>query len=182
MKKKLLFASLLVICFAMIAGQSLAYFTREATAHNVVTTGGIAIKLNEWANDDRTEKFSDKEGVMPGDTVTKIVEVTNTGANDAWVRMSAEKSIPSVTDADLSLVELDINKEYWTDGGDGYYYYNKALASGETTEPLFTNVSVSLDMGNEYQNAEATVDVTAQAVQTANNGDSALTAKGWPKA
>ena len=37
-------------------------------------------------------------------------------------------------------------------------------------------------MGNEYQNAEATVDVTAQAVQTANNGDSALTAKGWPKA
>ena len=37
-------------------------------------------------------------------------------------------------------------------------------------------------MGNEYQNAAATVDISAQAVQTANNGTSALTASGWPAA
>ena len=36
-------------------------------------------------------------------------------------------------------------------------------------------------MGNEYQNAAATVDVAAQAVQTANNGGSAAEAQGWPK-
>jgi len=35
-------------------------------------------------------------------------------------------------------------------------------------------------MGNEYRDAKATVDVLAQAVQTANNGASALEAKGWP--
>ena len=35
-------------------------------------------------------------------------------------------------------------------------------------------------MGNEYQNATATVDVYAQAVQTANNGKTALNAQGWP--
>ena len=37
-------------------------------------------------------------------------------------------------------------------------------------------------MGNEYQNATATVDVFAQAVQTANNGATVMAAQGWPKA
>lgn len=37
-------------------------------------------------------------------------------------------------------------------------------------------------MGNEYQNATATVNVSAQAVQNANNGDTVMDAKGWPKA
>ena len=37
-------------------------------------------------------------------------------------------------------------------------------------------------MGNEYQNATATVDVLAQAVQTANNGESVMEAQGWPEA
>ena len=35
-------------------------------------------------------------------------------------------------------------------------------------------------MGNEYQGAVATVTVQAQAVQTANNGDTVQDAKGWP--
>ena len=35
-------------------------------------------------------------------------------------------------------------------------------------------------MGNEYQNATATVNVSAQAVQNANNGDTVMDAKGWP--
>ena len=38
------------------------------------------------------------------------------------------------------------------------------------------------DMGNEYQNATATVDVSAQAVQTANNGATVMDAQGWPNA
>ena len=45
---------------------------------------------------------------------------------------------------------------------------------------IFTAVTFKPDMGNEYQNATATVDVSAQAVQTANNGDTVMDAKGWP--
>ena len=41
-------------------------------------------------------------------------------------------------------------------------------------------VSFAADMGDEYQDAAATVDVFAQAVQTANNGDTVMTAQGWP--
>ena len=35
-------------------------------------------------------------------------------------------------------------------------------------------------MGNEYQNATAHVNVSAYAVQSANNGDDPLNAEGWP--
>ena len=37
-------------------------------------------------------------------------------------------------------------------------------------------------MGNEYQNSTAAIDVKADAVQTANNGETALDAVGWPAA
>ena len=63
---------------------------------------------------------------------------------------------------------------------DGYLYCNKAIRPGETTAPLFTCVTFDAGMGNEYQNATATVHVAAEAVQTANNGVTALEALGWP--
>lgn len=77
-------------------------------------------------------------------------------------------------------MELALNTTDWTER-DGYYYYNKALKPGEVTVPIFTAVTFNAAMGNEYQNAAATVDVFAQAVQTANNGDTVLNAQGWPK-
>jgi len=36
-------------------------------------------------------------------------------------------------------------------------------------------------MDNDYQNATIEINVEAQAVQSANNGTSVLTATGWPK-
>lgn len=76
-------------------------------------------------------------------------------------------------------MELTLNTTDWTEK-DGYYYYSKPLKPGEVTAPIFTAVTFKPDMGNEYQNATATVDVSAQAVQTANNGATAMDAKGWP--
>ena len=74
-----------------------------------------------------------------------------------------------------------LNTADWTEK-DGYYYYTKPLKPGEVTAPIFTAVTFKADMGNEYQNATATVDVFAQAVQTANNGATVMDAQGWPKA
>lgn len=182
MKRKLLILSVLAICIATLAAGTLAYFTAEGKAHNVITTGGVEIAVQEWADEEKTEPFKDLTGVMPNTTVTKIAEIKNTGASDAWVRVKVEKNIKLTGDGtpDVSMVQLDVNTTDWTDGGDGYYYYNRALQPGEVTVPIFTSVTFQAAMGNEYQNAQATVDVLAQAVQTANNGDSAQTAAGWP--
>ncbi len=184
MKRRIFILSLLAACLAMLAAGTLAYYTSEGTAHNVITTGGIGIELHEWANEAKTEPFEDLTGVMPGVSATKIAEVENTGASEAWIRVLVEKKVTlsDGSSVETDLISLDINDKAWTRGIDGYYYYNKALAPGETTEPIFTAVTFAPEMGNEYQNSTATVDVTAQAVQTANNGDSATAATGWPKA
>ena len=183
MKKKLLILSLAAICLAITAIGTLAYFTSEGTAHNVITTGGVEITVQEWADEDKQTPFEDLEGIMPGMAVTKIAEIKNTGASDAWVRVKVEKNIELQGEgtSDTSLVELTLNTADWTEK-DGYYYYTKVLKPGEVTAPIFTAVTFKPDMGNEYQNATATVDVVAQAVQTANNGETVMDAKGWPNA
>ena len=182
MKRKLLILSVLALCIATLAAGTLAYFTSEGKAHNVITTGGVEIAVQEWADENKQTPFEDLEGIMPGVTVTKIAEIKNTGASDAWVRVKVEKSIKLQGEGtpDTALVELNLNLTDWTLGEDGYLYYNKALKPSEVTEPLFTAVTFNVTMGNEYQNATATVDVSAQAVQTANNGDTVMDAKGWP--
>lgn len=184
MKRKLLILSVLAICIATLAAGTLAYFTSEGKAHNVITTGGVEITVQEWADEEKTKSFEDVTGIMPGMTVTKIAEIKNTGASDAWVRVKVEKNIKLQGEGtpDTALVELNLNLTDWTQGKDGYLYYNKVLKPGEVTEPLFTAVTFNVTMGNEYQNATATVDVVAHAVQTANNGDTVMDAKGWPNA
>lgn len=183
MKRKLLILSVLAICIATLAAGTLAYFTSEGKAHNVITTGGVEITVQEWADEEKTKPFENLTGVMPNTTVTKIAEIKNTGASDAWVRVKVEKNIKLQGDGkpDTGLVELTLNTADWTEK-DGYYYYTKVLKPGEVTAPIFTAVTFKPDMGNEYQNATATVDVTAQAVQTANNGATVMDAQGWPNA
>lgn len=181
MKRKILILSVLAILVAILAANTLAYFTADTKAHNVITTGDVAIQLNEWADEDRTKKFESPVGVMPGAEVTKIVEVENVGTGSAWVRVELTVEVWSSDKKQLPLehVTLDINETDWTDQ-DGYYYYNKPLAPGETTEPLFTSVAFDDQMGNKYQNSTAHVDVNAYAVQSANNGEDVLSANGWP--
>lgn len=181
MKRKILILSVLAILIAILAAGSLAYYTADTKAHNVITTGSVDIELNEWANEERTEKFENQTGVMPGKDVTKIVEVKNVGTGSAWVCVEMFVDVYAENGKQLPTepVKLDINDTDWT-YQDGYYYYNKPLAPGETTEPLFTSVAFDDQMGNEYQNAKAMIDITAIAVQSANNGETVLEATGWP--
>lgn len=182
MKRKLLILSVLAICVATMAAGSLAYYNYEDTAHNVITSGGVTIAIQEWADKEKQTPFKDLEGIMPDMSVTKLAEVKNTGAAEAWIRVKVEKAIKLTGEGtpDTDLVELDLNTEDWTLDEDGWLYHNEAVAPGEITAPIFTTVTFNKTMGNEYQNSTATVDISAQAVQTANNGESALTASGWP--
>ncbi len=186
MKRKLLFLASAVICLSIAATGTLAYFTGEYRQTNVITTGSVDIKLQEWGDEEKTEPFEDPSGVMPGTDVTKIPEVVNTGSSAAWIRVKVEKKILTGGKEEVptkeveELIGLDINTEAWTYQDDGYYYYNSELEPGASTSPVFTKVSISKDMDNAFKNAQIKVDVAAEAVQVANNGESAVTAAGWP--
>lgn len=184
MKKKTLVIALAAL-FLFAASGTAAYYTAEERAHNIVTTGGVDVVINEWADgeaDAERVPYVDVLNVVPAMTVTKVVEVENKGA-EAWIRVQAvvEISLAEGVDgqADSSLVAIDYNTEAWT-LVDGWYYHNEAVAPGESTAPLFTEVTFSPLMGNMYQNAKVTVGVLAQAVQTANNGETVSDAAGWP--
>ena len=186
-KQKLLTLSAVAIVAALSAYGSVAYFTAEDTARNVITAGKVKIELQEkmlTPDGEKTVPFEDQLGVMPGSEVSKIVEVKNTGGQDAWVRVSVNKAIELAEgvedEVDLSLISFDLNTDYWTEK-DGFYYYIAKLAPGQTTEPLFTAVTFAKTMSNQYQNSKAILTVNAYATQTVHNGSTALEAAGWPE-
>lgn len=182
MKKKIAAGAVLVLCLSMLIYSTVAYFNTKDTARNVITSGNIKIALNE--TDTQGHPFQDVVNVMPGQTIDKIVKVENTGDNPAYVRVSVAKAIELAEGVsgspDLSLVSLDFDTAHWT-LKDGYYYYDKPLQPGQSTEPLCKNVTFDPSMGNMYQKSKAIITVDAQGTQVKNNGTSALTASGWPE-
>jgi len=192
MKRKILVAALvLLFAFSAVCG-TMAYFTTQGTATNVITSGSIAAEIREYADREMTKPFENLTGVMPGAEAIKVVTVENTGANEAWVRLSVTKDYElaeeraAVRGADAiarqeikTLVHLDINSEYWTEQ-DGWYYYSEPLQPGETSQPLFTSITLDEALGNVWQGATFIIQVDMQAVQVANNGATALEAAGWP--
>lgn len=192
-KKKLIAAALIVAaCGAMFGTGTLAYFAVDGTATNVITTGGIAIDLIEKMEQaDGTLVDFPKDGVtgiMPGQSVSKIVSVENTGPNSAWVRIKVEAEMVNQQGETLALEvgdgkAMDITVlEGWTDGGDGYFYFDKKVKPGRSTTVLFEEVRFNAQMDNSYQNSTATLTVKAEAVQTDNNGETVMEAAGWPNA
>ena len=184
MKKRMLTAALALCCLAVLATGTLAYFTAEETAKNVITMGSLKMELVEL--NEEGKPWTNVENIVPGMEVTKKAYVENNGSVDFYTRVKITKSfLPAqgeeLPQLDTDLVELDLNEKYWERGEDGFYYYREPVAPDEETEPLFTKVTFSTDMGNEYQNVQVIIDLEAQAVQSRNNGERALEATGWPE-
>ena len=187
MKKKILVVAAVAICLAIATTGTLAYFTYSDKADNVITTGGVNIELVEKTQrEDGTLVDFPEEGiqrVMPGTDVSKIVSVKNTGKNGAWVRVKVELKITSSDGAELpvNVMKFEVG-ENWSVEPDGFIYYAKPVEAGASTGILFDTVHIAPEMGNEYQHCTANIEISAQAVQTANNGNTVMEAAGWPEA
>ncbi|MEZ4358332.1 MAG: TasA family protein [Eubacteriales bacterium] len=180
MKKKILVIALAVMAISLVGYGTLAWFTSQDTANNTITTGDIEIQVNETMIDDGEEVpyVDPTDTLVPGTTSSKIVCVENTGSDAAYVRVKLDVAFD---DEELStdVISLNLNTTNWT-YSNGYYYYNSILQPGDETEDLFDSYTFSTSAGNEYASAELSIDVNAYAVQSDNNGTSALTATGWP--
>lgn len=190
MKKKIILLTAVAICAAILASGTLAYFTSEDQVHNVITSGAVDIEIEEW-QDEVGKAYPDEPiKVMPGVTVSKIATIKNLEA-EAYIRANFEVVITDANGNEMqispetlaSIITLTMNGEDWIhkDGDGEWWYYNAPVQTGKSTEAFFTEVVFDgPNMTNEYQNCTAQVIVKAQAVQTANNGESALSAAGWP--
>ena len=180
MKKKLSIIFGIIAILAVISVGTLAYFTSEQNAENVISAGNIKLEIHE-----KTASGEDfpKEGiiVMPGDTVSKIVTVENTGDHPLYLRVKLTEGVSDEALTDDDCLDININRSCWLEK-DGYYYYYRALQSGETTEQLFSEVYFDLyNIDNKYLGKHFTLNVAASAVQSENNGSDVLNAIGWPE-
>ena len=170
-KKYIFLAAAMILLLAAAVGSTMAFFSKEATSHNVITMGNIRIALHDAA-----EK---KSGVvMPGDTLQRTVTVENTGTHPAFVRIHFENGFGAEEEKD-SFVAIDFNDTDWVQYGD-FWYYRNALEAGAETEPLFTKVTFLDGMDSTVDGAEYDIRFTAYAVQQENNGDDPFRALGWP--
>ena len=182
MKRKLVLTSAVVLILALLAAGTFAYFTKNARATNVITTGTISIRLNdEIQGGQKTDTGWTLSGVMPGQAVEKAVSVTNTGTSPAWLRVKldigvtvgAEKMPLTFGNGEQVLTFTPQMKEGkgWFLAEDGYYYYSKPVAADAETERLFQSGTLMLNpqLPNDYQGCAVTINVLAQAVQVKNN-------------
>lgn len=168
-KKRILTLSLVVALLAIVMiGSSLAWFTAEEEVTNVFTVGSVKIQQNEdqYVRDEdtgerteETEPFEDGKVLLPvvdeenpyNDVSyqDKIVTVTATGNNGAYVRTHIAVPMSLVGYLDLDLEENTPWKfDYSTTDVDVEgmkyvvytYLYTQELAPGKTTETLLKGV------------------------------------------
>lgn len=202
MKRKLLAVASLIIFAALLVSGTLAYFTAEDRAVNVITLGSVDIEIVEY--DDKGNTISDSstgesnmpdyfKDTEPGMRLVKKVTIENRGKNTAWIRVKIVDSITSAGGGALSteVLSYNINDLLFTDKSDedyqdgfwtledGYYYYSEPLEPGEYAV-LFDVVTFDgPSMGNNYQDCDTHIQILAQATQYEGNEGSPK-AESWP--
>ena len=177
-KRKLLLVALSLCMVAILAmGGTLAYLTDTETAANVFTVGKVTIVLNEQErvkddNGDFTaalQGFEQDKKLFPlvgnaqtdsevaglpisENYVDKIVTVTNTGSEDAWIRVYF--AIPSVLDdgydtfnAGLNILHFNFGKNLATNAntnvaneGNNWWDWNTAAGNWNYFETTIDDI------------------------------------------
>lgn len=156
MKKKILVLSAVVALLAILAvSGSLAWFTDTDEVTNVFTVGSVKIQQNEVGADG--QPFVQDQVLMPvvkaddptdENYIAKIVDVTSTGENPAYVRTHI--AVPTKLVGTLILDLSDSTNwvpatNYQTVSGDYTVYsftYTKALNKGDVTDDLLLGVYI----------------------------------------
>ena len=189
MKKRIVYIAALAVLLSLITGGTLAYFTAEDVVRNEITAGAVEAEVAQYTLADGVlQPFSQQMiQVMPGRRVSMIVTARSL-AQAAWIRMAYEVAVYDAQGQVMDIPAQELEKMIGLEGRDaswtctdGWWYYADAVGKGDSTRPLFDTVTFSAsDMGNEYQECTIQIQVTLQAVQKANNGDSVWEAAGWP--
>lgn len=124
--KKVIVVAFLLLCLSLAMT-----FAFEKNASNTLT--------NTFTPGSVTTEIKEDDPKPNGTAIEKSPYVTNTGKNDALVRMKVTMT-PSQLVQELK-IKLNFSDKWAYNEADGYYYYQDILAPGKSTEPLFDKVT-----------------------------------------
>ena len=183
-KKKLIpLLSAVALVAAIGVGSTLAYFTDNDAANNVVTMGHVNIELDEPEFSAENENNTIKN-VVPNQTITKDPTITVVaGSESCYLRAKIEiTELNAEQIADL-LENTNIGED-WVLAEDGYYYYQNSVSKSneDQTVDLFDTIVIPAEWGNEVADMTFEINVTAEAIQADNftpETDEAGVINGW---
>lgn len=184
-KKKIIGLCIAGVLAVGSIGGSLAWFTSSDSVTNPFSTASTdnpsdpnsGIKIHEDFNKE------DADNTLPGDTVTKQVNVSNKATYDQLIRVKIKKvwkDAKGEEKPDLDTKNINLNFENnltdsnkpeegkWIEGSDGYYYYNGIVNPDGQTANLLESVTLSKDTTNEFKGLKFDVVVDSEGVQAAN--------------
>lgn len=186
MNKRLIAGVVIIAAVSLLAIGTAAYLVSEARTTNIITTGSVEIRLDEYSEypplypenvNAEAKNLCDEDHnypLVPGETIALIPIVTNIGTADCWVRIKIDLDHgPQAVEAanqneNVSISLVTGYENDWQKEGE-WYYLKTPLAPGEETPLLFDAVSLDPRMGNEYANSEISIDILAEAIQSKNN-------------
>ncbi len=183
MNKKKLGTGLAALALVGVVGigGSLAWFTDFEGITNRFNTGKIDIDLVEYDEQGNvyTEEGIDYIDVMPGNTETKRVVVTNI-ENEAWVRVKVTIGGLSLDEAlDLLFIDgedqpIQIREKDYIENEDGTLTFylpvqHMQAGNGSGEYVAFKEIKIPTSWDNTKANRNFTIDVKAEAIQYENN-------------
>lgn len=195
-KKKLLSLALVVIMIAILSFGTLAWFSADDSVTNKFYVAGSGdenpddiFSVNVWEEGDDEDNGLEYTNILPGDVLSKVAHVENTGSYDQYIRVKITVSHASiwqtVYNANMvpvtEFVNVDLSKVYGVGSylepeGDNfvYYLYYTDILPVKGDMIVFTEAHVgegltreqAAEMKNGFQ-----ITVAADAVQTKNVGE-----------
>ncbi|XZI79197.1 SipW-dependent biofilm matrix protein BsaA [Clostridium perfringens] len=184
-KKKIIGLCIAGVLAVGSIGGSLAWFTSSDSVTNPFTTASTDNPSDPNSGIKIDEKFDENKAKnrLPGDEVTKQVNVINTATYDQLIRVKIKKVWKDAkgeekSDLDTKNIILNFEKNLtdsnkpeegkWIKGSDEYYYYNGIVNPDGKTANLLESVTLSEDTTNEFKGLNFDVVVDSEGIQASN--------------
>lgn len=166
--------------FGAVAGMLTLTCAGQFVCPAVFAENPVDISIIEVVDDGAGgyKAWEDITGAMPGETYSAIPQIKNDGSEPVSVTVCISESATNNLGESISLPAntfgININSDWTIDNeratnpsdpaSGNCYKYNSELAVGDMTEPLFMEITLSSELGNEYGNSTFNLRLEAEAV------------------
>lgn len=169
-KKSIIIASVMLLLLVAV-GTTLAYiFTETNPVENTFEPSKVSCAVVENGGTPVTGSVTDTGNVKEN------VQIKNTGDTDAYIRVAVVVNWASA-DGSCVWAQKPADDDYtitynlsngWFNGGDGFYYYSKAVSPGESTSVLIDEAKqlLAAPKGTDGTQYYLSIEIVASAIQS----------------